>query len=63
MSEYRGGLLGPLSKLFKRALKCESSSEANKLVHEWNEYIKYLNKLTTTGLPTHCPNCHREMEQ
>ena len=46
MSEYRGGLLGSLARIFMKAVaKIENPSERKKLVAEWNEEIKRINKL------------------
>ena len=44
MSEYIGGPLDVLSKLFLMAFKCKNENQVKFLIEEWNKEIDYLNK-------------------
>lgn len=45
MSEYTGGPLDALAKLFLEALRTDDPNEQNRLIDEWNKEIKRLNAI------------------
>lgn len=48
MSEYVGGLLMPLEKLFIKALQCDNAIDAGILIGSWNDEIKEINKVLSS---------------
>jgi hypothetical protein len=47
MSEYNGGPLDELAKLFMKALRTDGPREKKRLIDEWNEAIKRCNRILT----------------
>ena len=47
MSEYNGGPLAELAKLFMKALRTDAPIEKKRLIDEWNEAIKRCNRVLT----------------
>lgn len=47
MSEYTGGPLDELAKLFMKALRTDGPREKKRLIDEWNEAIKRCNHVLT----------------
>jgi hypothetical protein len=47
MSEYTGGPLDELAKLFMKALRTDGPREKKHLIDEWNEAIKRCNRVLT----------------
>ena len=45
MSEYNGGPLDDLEKLFVKALRTDDPGEMKRLIDEWNEAIKRCNRV------------------
>lgn len=47
MSEYNGGPLDELAKLFMEALREDDPRKKKRLIDEWNEAIKRCNRVLT----------------
>lgn len=47
MSEYTGGPLDELAKLFVKALRTDDPGEKKRMIDEWNEAIKRCNRVLT----------------
>ena len=47
MSEYTGGPLDELAKLFVKALRTDDPGEKKRMIDEWNEAIKRCNRVFT----------------
>ena len=45
MSEYFGGPLDALAKLFMDALRTDDPEKQNQLIEEWNKEIKFINSV------------------
>ena len=45
MSEYTGGPLDALAKLFMDALRTDDPERKNQLIEEWNKEIKFINSV------------------
>ena len=45
MSEYTGGPLDALARLFMEALMEDEPAEKKQLIDEWNESVKYCNSV------------------
>lgn len=44
-SDYYGGLLNPLAKLFHVAIYCSDTDHALILIDQWNKEIAYINQV------------------
>ena len=47
MSEYNGGPLDELAKLFVKALRTDDPGEKKRLIDKWNDAIKRCNHVLT----------------
>ena len=45
LSEYTGGPLDALAKLFMDALRTDDPEKQNQLIEEWNKEIKFINSV------------------
>ena len=48
MSEYTGGPLDALAKLFMQALRVDEPAEKKRLIDEWNVAVKHCNDVLMT---------------